>query len=236
MPISKINTSGIADNAVISSKIAQDIVVAEDIANNAVTVNELASDAVTTIKILDSAVTSAKIADGTIVTADLANDCVTIDKLANDSVGADQIVNDSIILGTHTTGNYMSNVTAGSSNNITVTHTQGEGSSATIEFNPQSNCITLGTHTTGQYVGSISVNSPLIRSGNLGPANATPTLSLDLTTDYNFQSEVKAKSYVDVHQDTPVAPGTNDFTLNVGDANSFKITLGQNSDIIFSSD
>ena len=44
MPISKINTSGIADNAVISSKIAQDIVIAEDIANNAVTVNELASD------------------------------------------------------------------------------------------------------------------------------------------------------------------------------------------------
>ena len=41
MPISKINTFGIADNAVISSKIAQDIVVADDIANNAVTVNEL---------------------------------------------------------------------------------------------------------------------------------------------------------------------------------------------------
>ena len=39
MPISKINTFGIADNAVISSKIAQDIVLAEDIANNAVTVN-----------------------------------------------------------------------------------------------------------------------------------------------------------------------------------------------------
>ena len=174
MPISKINTSGIADNAVISSKIAQDIVVADDIANNAVTVNELASDAVTTIKILDSAVTSAKIADGTIVTADLANDCVTIDKLANNSVGADQIVNDSITLGTHTTGNYMSNVTAGTG--ISISHTQSEGSSATI-----------------------SINQPL----------------------------------VDVHQSVSYTSGTNDFSLNLSNANSFTITLTQNSDIIF---
>lgn len=224
MPISKINTFGIADNAVISSKIAQDIVLAEDIADNAVTVNELATDAVTTIKIKDLNVTTAKLED----------DCVTIDKLANNSVGTDQIVADSITLGTHTQGNYMVDVAGGSSNNITVTHTQGEASTATIEFNPQSNCITLGTHTTGQYVGSISVNSPLTTSGNLGPANATPTIGLNLQTDYDFQSQVKAKSYVDVHQGIPVAPGTNDFTLNVGIANSFKIILGQNSDIIFS--
>ena len=234
MPISKINTFGIADNAVISSKIAQDIVLAEDIANNAVTVNELANNAVT----------SAKIVDGTIITTDLANDAVetinikdlnvTTAKIEDNAITVDKIANNAVTLGTHTTGNYMSNVTAGSSNNINVTHTQGEGSSATIEFNPQSNCITLGTHTTGQYVGSISVNSPLIRSGNLGPANATPTLSLDLTTDYNFQSEVKAKSYVDVHASVSYTSGTNDFSLNVGDANSFKITLGQNSDIIFS--
>jgi hypothetical protein len=39
-------------------------------------------------------------------------------------------VNDAIDLGTDTTGNYMSNVTAG--NLITVTHTPGEGSSAAI--------------------------------------------------------------------------------------------------------
>lgn len=39
-------------------------------------------------------------------------------------------VNDAIDLGTDTTGNYMSNVTAG--NLITVTHTPGEGSSASI--------------------------------------------------------------------------------------------------------
>tara|TARA_B100001175_G_scaffold70599_1_gene58475 strand:- start:41928 stop:42833 length:906 start_codon:yes stop_codon:yes gene_type:complete len=222
MPISRINTSGIADNAIISSKIAQDIVLAEDIANNAVTVNELANNAVTTDKILD----------GTILTADLANDCVTIDKLANNSVGTDQIVDDSITLGTHTTGNYMVNVAAGSG--ISISHTQSEASTATISYSPTNDSITMGTHTTGQYVGSLAVNSPITKSGGAGPENATPTLSLDLTTDYNFQSQVKAKSYVDVHASVSYTGGTNDFSLDLSTSNSFKVTLTQNSDILFS--
>ena len=218
MPISKINTSGIADNAVISSKIAQDIVVAEDIANNAVTVNELASDAVTTIKILDSAVTSAKIADGTIVTADLANDCVTIDKLANDSVGADQIVNNSITLGTHTTGNYVSGVNGGTGG-ISVVHTPGEGSTATINFTPNNDSITLGTHTTGDYVATLNAGTGISISTTPGEgSNATISINQPL---------------VDVHQSVSYTSGTNDFSLNLSNANSFTITLTQNSDIIF---
>ena len=237
MPISKINTFGIADNAVISSKIAQDIVVAEDIANNAVTVNELANNAVT----------SAKIVDGTIITTDLANDAVetikikdlnvTTAKIANDAITVDKIGDNAVTLGTHTTGNYMSNVTAGSG--ISITHTQGEGSSAQIAINSSTgflvstDSVTLGTHTTGQYVGSLAVNSPITKSGSAGPENATPTLSLDMTADYNFQSEVKAKSYVDVHASVSYTSSTNDFSLDVSTANSFKVTLTQDSDIIF---
>jgi len=221
-------------------------VVADDIANNAVTVNELATNAVTTIKILDGNVTSAKIADGTIDTVDLANNCVTIDKLANNSVGTDQIADNAVTLGTHTTGNYMSNVTAGSG--ISITHTQGEGSSAAIAidsstgFLVSNDSVTLGTHTTGQYVGNINTVSSGGTTHPIGIGTATQysgdrqnyTLSLDMTADFNFQSEVKAKSFVDVHIDKPLSPGTNDFSLNLTDANSFKIALSQNSDILFS--
>lgn len=220
MPISKINTSGIADNAVISSKIAQDIVVAEDIANNAVTVNELASNAVTTIKILDSAVTSAKIADGTIVTADLANDCVTIDKLANDSVGADQIVNNSITLGTHTTGNYVLDIIpAPGSSGLTITHTQGEGSTASIAYSPANDSITLGTHTTGNYMSNVTAGTGISVSHTQGEGSSA-TISIN-------------QPLVDVHQSVSYTSGTNDFSLNLSNANSFTITLTQNSDIIF---
>ena len=246
MPISKINTFGIADNAVISSKIAQDIVLAEDIGTNQVTINELAPNAVT----------SAKIVDGTIITTDLANDAVetikikdlnvTTAKIADNAITVDKIGDNAVTLGTHTTGNYMSNVTAGSG--ISITHTQGEGSSAAIAidsstgFLVSNDSVTLGTHTTGQYVGNINTVSSGGTTHPIGIGTATQysgdrqnyTLSLDMTADFNFQSEVKARSYVDNHQQGSLTPGTNDFTLNLALANSFKINLSVDSDIIFS--
>ena len=246
MPISKINTFGIADNAVISSKIAQDIVLAEDIANNAVTVNELANNAVTTDKILD----------GTIITTDLANDAVTTvkildgnvttDKIANDAITVDKMGDNAVTLGTHTTGNYMSNVTAGSG--ISVIHTQGEGSSAQISisggFLVANDTVRMGTHTIGQFTQEVNTVSYTAGSQYHPIAIGTSTqfngdaqnytLSLDMTNDFSFLSEVKAQSYVDVH--TPVLnfpPGSNDYYCNVDVANSFKATLTQNSDILF---
>ena len=231
MPISKINTFGIADNAVISSKIAQDIVVADDIASNAITVNELQDGAVTTNKILDGTIISTDLANDAVTTVKISDGNVTTAKIANDAITVDKIADNAVTLGTHTTGNYMMDVTAGTG--ISITHTQGEGSNATIAYSPSADSIALGTHTTGQYVGSLSVNSPITKSGGAGPENATPTLSLDMTSDYNFQSEVKAKSYVDVHASVSYTSSTNDFSLDVSTANSFKVTLTQNSDIIF---
>ena len=236
MPISKINTSGIADNAVISSKIAQDIVLAEDIANNAITVNELANNAVTTDKILD----------GTIVTADLANDCVTIDKLANNSVGTDQIVDNSITLGTHTTGNYVANIYGAqnfSGAGIAISHTPGEGSSATISLSGgnlvYNNSVTLGTHTTGDYVASVSAGTGLTISQNWTNHSANEgenvTLALDITNqDISTSGKVKAGQFVETHSLVSYSSGTNDFYLDVSSNNSFKVVLTQNSDILFS--
>jgi len=102
-------------------------------------------------------VTSAKIADGTIVNADInASAGIALSKLASgtsaqvvianasgvptyttlsgdvqvSNAGVVTIQPNSVALGTDTTGNYMADVTAGTG--ITVTHTPGEGSSATI--------------------------------------------------------------------------------------------------------
>ena len=246
MPISKINTFGIADNAVISSKIAQDIVLAEDIANNAVTVNELANNAVTSAKIVDGTIITTDLADDAVTTVKILDANVTTAKIADDAITVDKIGDNAVTLGTHTTGNYMSNVTAGSG--ISITHTQGEGSSAAIAidssvgFLVNNDTVTLGTHTTGQYVGNINTVSSGGTTHPIGIGTATQyagdrqnyTLSLDMTADFNFQSGVKAKSYVDNHQQIALTPGTNDFTLNLTLANSFMIGLGQNSDILFS--
>ena len=55
---------------------------------------------------------------------------VTITDLANATFNT-TLDNNSVALGTHTTGNYMSGI-SGTANEITVTHTAGEGSSAVI--------------------------------------------------------------------------------------------------------
>ena len=248
MPISKINTFGIADNAVISSKIAQDIVVADDIASSAITVNELANNAVTTDKILDGTIISTDLANDAVTTVKILDGNVTTAKIANDAITVDKIGDNAVTLGTHTTGNYMSNVTAGSG--ISITHTQGEGSSAQIAIDSTSgflvanDTVRLGTHTLGNYTQQVNTVSYTAGANNHPIAIGTSTqyngdaqnytLSLDMTDDFSFLSEVKAKSYVDVHQVAVPIPGQQNFLCNVGDANSFKITLGANSGIVFS--
>ena len=63
-------------------------------------------------------------------TATIQADAVEQSMIADDAVGSDQIANNAVALGTHTTGNYMAQVSGG--DGITISHTQGEGSTATI--------------------------------------------------------------------------------------------------------
>jgi hypothetical protein len=81
-------------------------------------------------------------------------------------------VNDAIDLGTDTTGNYVSGVTAGTG--VTVTHTPGEGSSPTIAIGQS-----VGTGDSPNFAGVTADN---IRVGITG-ANEIDTSSGNLTID-----------------------------------------------------
>lgn len=111
-----------------------------------------------------------------------------------------------IALGTDTTGNYMSGISAG--NGISVTHTPAEGSSATVELatvtrtdstgSPKTQyvhsistnsygqvtevaksdlSIALGTQTTGDYVASLVAGTGVTLTNNSGET-ATPTIAI----------------------------------------------------------
>ena len=73
---------------------------------------------------------TATIANDAVENAMIADDAVQMAQIADDAVGADQIAANSVTLGSQTTGNYMAQVSGG--DGITISHTQGEGSTATI--------------------------------------------------------------------------------------------------------
>src|SRR5210317_1578700 len=54
MPISRIKTDGIQDDAITSAKIGVDVIVADDLAANSVTVSELTDGAVTGAKLANN--------------------------------------------------------------------------------------------------------------------------------------------------------------------------------------
>lgn len=129
-------------------------------------------------------VTSAMIADGAIVNADInASAAIALSKLASgtsaqvvlanssgvptyttisgdiaiSNTGVATIQANSVALGTDTTGNYMSDITAGTG--LTVTHTAGEGSTATValagySFNTSSVAYTLAASDNNKVVES----------------------------------------------------------------------------------
>jgi hypothetical protein len=98
---------------------------------------------VATAGIADDAVTAAKIATGAVGTTELADSSVTSAKIAANAVA----------LGTATTGNYMSGVSSGTG--ISVSHTPGEGSTATVSLNASLDNLTdvvVTTPSNGQVI------------------------------------------------------------------------------------
>jgi hypothetical protein len=188
-------------------------------------------------------VTSTMIADGTIVNADInASAAIALSKLASGTsaqvvianasgvptyttlsgditisdTGVASIAANSVALGTDTTGNYMSGVSAGTG--ISVTHTPAEGSSATIALNatldnlsdvtvptPTSgdflkwngtawvnDAIDLGTDTTGNYVQNLVAGTGITLTNGTASEGGTPTISVTASTYQPLDAELTA--------------------------------------------
>lgn len=145
-------------------------------------------------------VTSAMIADGTIVDADInTSAAITLSKLASGTsaqvvianssgvptyttlsgditisdTGVASIAANSVALGTDTTGNYVADVSGGTG--ITVTHTPGEGSSASVALNATlddlSN-VTVPSPTNGQVLTYSTASSAWIAQDGAAAINS----------------------------------------------------------------
>jgi hypothetical protein len=177
-----ITSSKIANNAVGSSEIAAESVTTGKLANESVTESKLATSAVTTDKLNAGSVVEAKIGAGAVTNSKLADGSVGTTKIANSAITTDKIDANAVALGTQTTGNYVSDVVAGTG--VTVTHTPGEGSSATI-------AIGQAVETTSEVTVAGLKTTSAIELLTISATAATGTINLDMangTTYYTSNS------------------------------------------------
>lgn len=159
-------------------------------------------------------VTSTMIADGTIVNGDIsASAAIALSKLASgtsaqvvvadasgvptyrtisgdvtiSNTGVVSIAADSVALGTDTTGNYMANVVAGTG--VTVTHTPGEGSSASVAIGQ---AVSTTSEVTFAGVKSTSVIEPLTISATA----ATGTIAIDAANGTTYYTTNATANWV----------------------------------------
>ena len=188
-----VQTVELDNLSVTTAKLANSAVTSDKIADGAITSAHIADGTVIATDIADGSVTSAKILNGTILNVDVsASAGINLSKLesgtsaqivlANSSgvptyttvsgdinisnTGVVTIQPNSVALGTDTTGNYMSGVTAGTG--LTVTHTPGEGSTATVALSGYS-----FTTSSVAYTLALTDNNNLVES--------TATSDIDIT-------------------------------------------------------
>jgi hypothetical protein len=116
---------------------------------------------------------------------------VSIDGSSNVTLNA-TIAANSLVLGTDTTGNYMVNVTAGSG--ISVSHTQGEGSTATISSTETLASVTARGATTSAALstGALTVSGAITATGEVTAYYSDVNLKKDIVEIGNALSKVEA--------------------------------------------
>jgi len=122
--------------------------------------------------------------------ADAGSSRITVANSGTESAAVTlDIANDAVTLGTHTTGNYVSGV-SGTTNEIEVTHTPGEGSTATIGL-PDNVSITTNLTVGGELRGPATFTiDPAVVGNNTGEVVIKGDLTVEGTTTTVNSTEV----------------------------------------------
>lgn len=169
---------------------------------------------ITSSELAANSVTSAKIVDDTIVNADINSAAaIALSKLASGSSaqilmanatgvptyttvsgdvtisnsGVVTIAANSVALGTDTTGNYMSDVSAGTG--VSITHTPGEGSTATI-------AIGQAVGTTSEVTFSTVKTTAAIEPLSISATAATGTIAIDVANGTTYYTTNASANWV----------------------------------------
>jgi len=116
------------------------------------------------------------------------------------------IAANSVALGTDTTGNYMVNVSAGTG--ISVSHTQGEGSTATVSLNATTDNVSEGA--TNLYFTNARARAALSASTGISYNSTTGAISCTITqyADSNARAAVSAGTGLSYNSGTGIFTNT----------------------------
>ena len=178
-----ISTAKLADNSVTSAKIAPGTVIAADIGAGSITNTEVSASAAIAHSKLANA-TAGQVLLGTTTTGVVTATTISGDITIN-GAGVASIAANSVALGTDTTGNYMSDVSAGTG--LSVSHTAGEGSSATVAL-------------AGLSFTTSSVAYTLALTDNNNMVEITATSAVDVTIPPNSSVSWPAGTQIVVFQ------------------------------------
>ena len=139
------------------------------------------------------------------LTGDVTSDTVTFDGSGNLQLTT-SMANNSVDLGTHTTGNYVNDVTAG--NGISVTHTPAEGSSPTVSHGDTSSVSDVN-NSGNTFIQDMTFDTyghvQSVTAGTVSINNATITISAGdgLSTGGNFTTNQGTNETITInHADT----------------------------------
>ncbi len=109
------------------------------------------------------------------------------------------VASNTVALGTDTTGNYMVNVSAGTG--ISVSHTQGEGSTATVSLNANTDNVSEGStnlyFTNARARGAVSASGSLSYNSSTGVFSYTTPSTSGITEGTNlYFTDARARSAV----------------------------------------
>jgi hypothetical protein len=153
------------------------------------------------------------------ITGDVTATGVTFDGSGNVTLNT-AMANNSVDLGTHTTGNYMTDVSGGTG--VTITHTPAEGSTATIAIGQSvgtTDNVTFNTVTanlTGNVTGNVTGDVTGNFTGNI-------TGNADTATALATSRTIAGKSF----------DGTADITIAATDLSDTNQSLSTTSDVTF---
>jgi hypothetical protein len=198
---------------------------------------ELANKTITNAKIADGTLSSTQIASKGISANSIADGTITSAQISAGGITANAIGNDSVALGTKTTGNYVSTISAGN-NSVVVSGSGSETATVTVSLGDNIGANTSGTAATATALATARNIGVNLNGDVTGYANAnfdgTGNILVDVTTTYN--NDVVLGTDTSGNYVATISGTANEIEVSGSGSETAAVTIGLPNDVTIGQD